>query len=200
MLNFFMNGVFDFNGRNIGFERTDDSLKFLATNPRELDLALYYIETHPDFRGTIKTERVSPLPETGNVEKFIPWQIQTPFNSVAYFSYNYVLLNANVKHDFSEVANRYLRFFQGLKDQRRRKVEFLEFDYEILSLLPRLPCFHQGYANDGFVCQFNNGEMGSKVTTIMFQAQNFTKGLRNLFGFDSKYRLESQIEERIALE
>lgn len=190
-------GTFIHEGRKIGFEGTEEYLKFLATSSKDIDLAIYYIESHSPHIANrkIKAEKVESLGSSLPLERFVPMNFLS--DQLDYTNYNYVLLNSDCEHDFSKVVTRYASFFQGLKDQRRRKVSFLDFDFELLSLIPRIPLFNVNNSSEEFVCQYNDGSIGNRIDTIMFQAQSFTKGLKKLFGHDSKYRLETNLEKRV---
>ena len=195
-----MVSLFGYDRRKIGIDSTEEKLKFLATSPRDIDLALYYLETHssPD-RRSIAVERVDSLDSHKSIDQFVPWQGSTWSGGVAYYSHNYVLLNSRTKHAFADIALRYHKFFQGLRDQRKKTVKFLDFDYEILSRIAELPFFRESEKVDGFSCQFNNGEIGEGVQSIMFYVSDFTPGLKKLFGYNSKHRIETLLEERILL-
>lgn len=195
--------IFTYEGRKIGVEQEDRLLQFMVTSPKDIDLALYYVSSHPGIKdATLNVSRVDALNQGAKTERFIPNEcgIPGPGNCPAYGSRNYVLLRSGMKHSFLEIVRRYALFFGNLEDQRRKKVTLLDFDYEILSLLTRIPFFTQKNTDAGFSCQFNNGNTKQNIDSIMFQCTGgFTNGLKRLFGHESRYRIETNLEERIAI-
>ncbi len=136
------------------------------------------------------------MEESARVERFIP---SAALAVEHYSSYHHVLLDSEQKHSFSEVAARYQRFFHSLKDHRRRRITFLNFDYNILSMLSNIPYFNPHTPSvEGFYCQFNDGTLGNKINSIIFQAPHFSQGLKNVLGFNSKHRQATNLAETIS--
>lgn len=190
--------IFKHHKREIGVEENAGDVNFLAKSGADLDLALYYIESRSNAEvNRITAQKVESLKKAGSTERFLSGEFDN--KHVAHANFHYILLKSDMQHSFGEIATRYKTFFRESKDQRKRIVKFLDIDYEVLSRLAAIPGFGQE-GREGLYRQFNNGEFGDRITSVMFHAERFTPGLKNLFGYDSKTRVESPLIERIFIE
>ncbi|MEK6927767.1 MAG: hypothetical protein AABX11_05025 [Nanoarchaeota archaeon] len=195
--------AFCFNRQIMEVESSVSRVKFVVKGALDLPLALYYMDNVPEDREKdIGVEKRFSLPEHKVKRVFRPLFS----GDLGYSNYNFVLLNAEVKHKFSDVVRDYSLFLQQRQTQfgsaqPERKVQFLDFDLEILKRLSVLNLLSRANPKNGTFCRwgidYKLKSEGTAIKTICLYEADMGKGLRHIIGYNSSDRKETNLDERI---